>query len=115
MSASKSASGSANFALMSSYCFIASTIGCTASSTTCFHRLGVIQLRFLLQQAARIALGQHRLAEVLFVDAGHDLEQRALACAVQTQHADLGPVIEAQRNIAQHLLARRMQLAHSHH
>jgi len=35
---------------------------------------------------------------------GHDAQQGGLARAVESQHADLGAVIEAERNIAQDCL-----------
>ena len=79
------------------------------------HGLAGIERGLLLQQAARVALREHRLADVLVVHAGHDAQQGALAGAIQAQHADLRAVVEAERNIAQHLFFGRMDTAHAHH
>ena len=79
------------------------------------HRLAGIELRLLRQQAARVALGEHRLAQVVLVHAGHDAQQGALARAVQTEHADLGAVEEAERDVAQHLPVGRVDAPDAHH
>ena len=53
-------------------------------------RFGGIELRLLLEIADAGALGDPGLAIILLVEAGHDLEQRRLAGAVDAEHADLG-------------------------
>src|SRR3990172_961273 len=54
---------------------------------------GVVELRLLLQKPDRIAGRKNCLARELPVLACHDPEKRALARAVQTDHADLRAVI----------------------
>ena len=85
-----------------------------------FHHLlygfGLVELGLLLQHAYRVALGEHRLAQVVFVDAGHDAKQRALARAVQTQHADFGAVEEGEGNVADDFaVVGRKQALDAHH
>ena len=53
------------------------------------HRLVGIELRLLLQVADARALGGPGLAAELRVHAGHDLQQRGFAGAVDAEHADL--------------------------
>ena len=48
-----------------------------------------IEPRLLLEKADRDAVSGKRLADELGVLARHDLQQRALARAVETKHADL--------------------------
>jgi hypothetical protein len=79
------------------------------------HGLGFVELRLLLQIADGVAGRQHRLADVVLLDAGHDAQQRALARAVQTEHADLGAVEIGEADIAQHLLLGRVDFADPHH
>ncbi len=55
------------------------------------------------------------LALDLLVDAGHDLEQRRLARAVQAEHADLGAGEEGQRDVVQDLPLGRHDLADAMH
>ena len=69
--------------------------------------LGLVELRFLLEIADTVALGHGDLADVIGVDAGHDAQQGGLARAVQTEHADFGAVVEAERDVAQDLLVGR--------
>ncbi len=65
------------------------------------HGVRVVQLRLLLQVAdADAGLGACLAVDVR-VHAGHDLQQRRLAGAVQAQHADLGAGKEGKRDIAQ--------------
>ena len=53
---------------------------------------------------------------IVLVLAGDDAQQGALAGAVQANHADLGAVKKAERDIAQDLLVvGREELAHPHH
>ena len=63
--------------------------------------LGFIELGFLLEQANGVAFGRGDLADVVLVHAGDDAQQRGFARAVQAEHADLGAVIEAERDVAQ--------------
>jgi hypothetical protein len=52
---------------------------------------------------------------MVLVQAGHDLEQGALARAVDTQHADLGAREEGQADVLQDLPLRRHDLADAVH
>ena len=60
-----------------------------------------IEFWFLFEQPNRVAFRRGDLADVVIINARHDAQQRGLARAVETEHADLGAVIEAKRNIAQ--------------
>src|SRR5680860_1516995 len=73
------------------------------------------QMVLLLQRANRVPLGRRDLSRVLLVHSRDDPEQRALAGTVQPQHPDLGPVEEAQGDIAQNLPLGRVHASHSHH
>jgi hypothetical protein len=54
--------------------------------------------------------------DVVFVHACHDAQQGGLARAVETEHADLGAVVEAERDIAQdHFVADGDQAPHFVH
>ena len=84
-----------------------------------FHRLAHglvgVELR-LLRQVADLQAGHRRgFAFDVVVDAGHDLQQRALARAVQAEHADLGAGEEGQRDVLQDLPLRRHDLADAVH
>ncbi|MCY1214074.1 hypothetical protein D9M72_258780 [compost metagenome] len=84
-----------------------------------FHRLAHgllgVELR-LLRQVADVQVRHRRgLALDLLVEAGHDLEQRGLARAVQAQHADLGAGEERQRDVLQDVTLGRNDLAHAVH
>ena len=74
------------------------------------HRLGRVELRLLVQEADRDAVGGKRLADERRVLAGHDLEQRALAGAVQAEHADLGAWQEREPDVLEYLGVGRMNL-----
>ena len=65
-----------------------------------------IELRLLLEVADTGALGDPGLAIILLVEAGHDLEQRRLAGAVDAEHADLGVGVERQMDVIEHLPGR---------
>ena len=80
-----------------------------------FHRLGVVQLRFLLQHATGIALAEDSLTQVIVIHTSHDFEQSAFTRAVQAQHANLGTIVKPQRNIAQDLFVWWDHFAHLHH
>ena len=68
------------------------------------HRLAGIELRFLLEQAHRVARLEMDLAVELPVDAGENPQQRTLPGAVQPEHADLRAVEERQADVADDLL-----------
>ena len=80
-----------------------STMGCTASRMFSMTVFALVELGLLLEHADGVALGHGDLADVVLVDAGHDAQQRGLARAVQAEHADLGAVVEAERDVAQDL------------
>ena len=63
------------------------------------HRLARIELWLLRQVADAQTLGRTRLTSVLVIDTGHDLQQRALAGAVGSEHADLGTGEKRQGNV----------------
>ena len=67
-----------------------------------------IELRLLLEEADGVALAHGDLADVVRVHAGDDPEQGGFARAVQAEHADLGPVVEAERDVLQDLAVRRV-------
>lgn len=54
------------------------------------------------------------LAQKLRVEAGHDLQERALSRAVEADNADLGAVEIAEGDVLEDLL-RAVDLAHAHH
>src|SRR3954447_14584532 len=66
------------------------------------HRLGRIELRLLLEKADRDAGAGKGLADETLILARHDLQQRALAGAVQAEHTDLGAVIKRQPDVLEH-------------
>ncbi len=72
------------------------------------HVLGLVELGLLLEQAHGGVRGELGLAVELGVDAGHDPQQRRLAGAVVTEHADLGAGEERERDVAQHLPVGRI-------
>ncbi len=74
------------------------------------HVLGLVEPRLLLQVADLDPLGRPRLAAEVGDGAGHDLEQRALAGAVQAQHADLRARQERQPDALQDLAVGRVHL-----
>ena len=74
-----------------------------------------VKLRFLLEQANAVALAHGDLADVVVILAGHDAQQGGLAGPVQAEHADLGAVIEAQRDIPQDLFVGGMDAPNPHH
>src|SRR5680860_1584213 len=78
-------------------------------------RLLLLPQALLLLQCTRLPLGRRDLTGVLLVHSRDDPEQRALAGTVQPQHPDLGPVEEAQGDIAQNLPLGRVHASHSHH
>jgi hypothetical protein len=69
----------------------------------------------LLEQADRCAGCEHRVAAVLGLDAGHDLQDRRLARAVVAEHADLRPRQELQADVLEHLLVGRELLRQAVH
>ena len=78
-------------------------------------RLFRVKLRFLFEQAHAIALAHADLANVVVILAGHDAQQGGLAGPVQAEHADLGAVIEAQRDIPQDLFVGGVDAPNPHH
>ena len=75
------------------------------------HVLALVQPRLLLEQPHGGAGSQRRLAAIVGVLAGHDPQQRRLARAVQPQHADLRTREEAQGDVLEDCLVRRMDPA----
>src|SRR5206468_10947921 len=67
----------------------------------------------LLQQPDAIAFCERDLSEVVLVHARDDAQQRALPRSIQPEDADLGPVIEGQVDILEHLLLGRVHAAHA--
>ena len=63
-------------------------------------------MRLLLEVADAGAFGDPGLAVIFLVEAGHDLEQRRLAGAVDAEHADLGVGVERQVDVIEHLPGR---------
>ena len=79
------------------------------------HGLGGIELRLLGQVADAGAFGHPGFAVELGVDARHDPQQRALAGAVETEHADLGVGVEGQIDVLQYLPVARIGLGETLH
>jgi hypothetical protein len=77
--------------------------------------LVVIQDRLLFEQTDRVAFTHGDLADVVLVHPRHDTQQGGLAGTVQTENADLGAVIETERDITQYLLVRGMDAPNAHH
>ena len=71
--------------------------------------LGLVEVRFLLEHPDGEALGEAGFAREAVVLAGHHLEQRGLAGAVGAEDADLGPGVEGQADVLQHLAVRRVE------
>jgi hypothetical protein len=78
-------------------------------------RLGLVQVRLLLEVADRGAREQLRVARDVVVQAAHDLEQRRLARAVVAEHADLRPLVEGERQVVEDRLVRRHALGDAVH
>ena len=79
------------------------------------HGLAFVEFGFLLEQADGVAFGLGDFADVVFVHACHDAQQRRLARAVETEHADLGAEVEAERDVAQNLFVGRDDASHFVH
>ena len=73
--------------------------------------LARIELRLLFEQPDGEPGREPGLARVPVVEARHDAQQRRLARAVRPDHTDLGPGVEGERDVPQHLLVRRMEPA----
>ena len=86
---------------------------------TAFHRLANrlfrVKLRLLRQVSDLDARHRNGFALDLFVDTGHDLEQRGLARSIQAKHADLGAGEEGQRDVLEDFAFRRHDLADAVH
>jgi hypothetical protein len=108
---SKSASGSANAALIALKRSSFARCSCDATSDVAAHVLGRVELRLLLQVADARPLVRPRLALELLVDAGHDAQQRALARAVGAEHADLRARVEREPDVVEDDPAGRDHLA----
>jgi hypothetical protein len=72
-------------------------------SSTLRARSAGVELRLLRQVADAHAGHRRGFALEVLVDAGHDLQQRRLARAVQAEHADLGAGEEGQRDVLEDL------------
>ncbi len=79
------------------------------------HGLGRVQLRLLRQVADLDARLRARFAAEIGVHAGHDLQHRGLAGAVEAEQADLGAGEERQRDVLDDLALRRHRLADAVH
>jgi hypothetical protein len=80
-----------------------------------FDGLGRVEPGLLRQEADRDAVGGKRLADELGIFAGHDPEQRALARAVQTEHADLGARKKREPDVLENDGVGRMDLPEAFH
>jgi len=75
-----------------------------------------VELWFLLEQTNTVAFGGGDFADIVLVNARDDAQERGLARAVETQHTDLGAVIEAERDVAQdHFVADGDKTSHFVH
>ncbi len=79
------------------------------------HVLVSVQRRLLRKMADGDALGRKRLALHVGVQAGHHPQQRALAGAVQSEHADLGAGQERQPDVVEHDMVGLVHLAQPLH
>lgn len=78
------------------------------------HRLGLVQLRLLHEDADAVAGRQERVTVGGLLEARHDLENGGLTGTVRTDHTDLRAREEAQGDVVEdHLVAVRLaRLAH---
>ena len=67
-----------------------------------FYRLGIVQLRLLLEEPDGIPGGEDGPAVELLVHPCEDAQQGALARAVEAQNPDLGPVEIGDGNVLEH-------------
>jgi hypothetical protein len=74
------------------------------------HGLRRIEHGLLRQQPDGDAIARQRVAGEIGIEAGHDAEQCALPRAVGADHADLGAVVEGERDALEDLLALRGDL-----
>ena len=110
LSISSSDIGSPNFALISSNLWSRARVSATPSSTLPRTFLSGSSRGSCGEIADLGPLGGPGLADELLDLAGHDLQQRALAGAVEAQHADLGAREERQPDILQDLAVGRIDL-----
>ena len=68
------------------------------------HGAGFVLERLLFQIADGVAWGQHGLAVKGLIHARQNAQQAGFTRAVQTKHADFGPVKVRKRNVFQHFL-----------
>jgi len=69
-----------------------------------------VEARLLRQEADADAVGRIRFADELVVLAGHDLQQRALARAVEAEDADLRAGEKREPDVVEHAGIGRMNL-----
>jgi len=74
-----------------------------------------VELWFLLEHANAVTLAHGDLADVFLIHARHDAKQCGFARAVEAEHADLGAVVEAERDVAQDLFIGRDNLPNTVH
>ena len=74
-----------------------------------------VQLRFLRQVARGAARFNPCFALEFLVDTRHDAEQGRLTGTVLADNTNLCAIVEAQRNVLQHLFVRRIGLGHLVH
>ena len=79
------------------------------------HGLAGLELRLLRQKADLQVRHRRGFAFDVLVEAGHDLQQRRLARAVEAEHADLGAGEKRQRDVLEDLALRRDDLADAVH
>ena len=79
------------------------------------HILGSVELRLLRQIPCAHAVGGPGIAGEVLVQSGHDAHQGGLASAIDADNADLGPRVEAEPDVFQHLLAAGVGLAETLH
>src|SRR5205814_3846073 len=73
-----------------------------------------IELRLLFEKSNRVTGRQNCLAEKIFVNAGKNSQQRALARSIQTDDADLRAVEVRKVNVLENLLFS-MELGYANH
>ena len=75
------------------------------------HVLRRVEPGLLREVADREPRGQAGLADEAVIGARHDAEERRLARAVGAQHPDLGPRVEGQADVREHLAVGRVEAA----
>ena len=90
-------------------------VSATPSSTLPLTVFVRIEARLLRQEPDGDAVGRKRFADELVVFARHDLQQRALARAVQAEHADLGAGEKREPDVLEDDGVGRMNLPEAFH